>query len=556
MSELGSNDNQDAWNTLPEGWRVVRRSSQRAAAVCGACGSAATAGPGKGGWRATDGSFFCTACWSCWRDGHDPESDYGAWLQSNSGAPSMKLRFCLDYAPTKRQREQCLCCDSSGTTRNGTPWDAGRGATSWWGMEDADEHLPAEAGSDGEEEELEFRHLTYCDAHCHLDYCLLNEKLGTEMWTFKKWLCNDWQEGWCPSGKDCPYAHGEHELWVRKPLEDADLQAFANRHSVDPPSSGAGYVSAGRLARGACASCGELVKSRRRIAVNGVEFCSVEHLSDYASQLSSPSMQKLISPSGRRGPRLECIIQNCCEKGSISDTCTLVAAAERLLGGAVFCTFGCHPHNYLDYGDALEQDLLQALRQSGPKAVGWGECGLDYYKNFYDAQQPEKRARMIEVFARQSRLAASLALPLVVHSRDAEADTLAVLHATLPREHRVHIHAFQGSVSMMKEVLDAFPNAVMGMSGAITFKHVTKDVVELARQCPLSRLVLETDAPYLSGEPRDIPRIARAVARIKGLSASEVLRACNANCKRLYNLEGRISIEKVGGEVLAWSSVH
>lgn len=275
--------------------------------------------------------------------------------------------------------------------------------------------------------------------------------------------------------------------------------------------------------------------------VNGVEYCSIEHMRASTALAPSQSQPSWSSTTPVAGPRVGCLIHNCCEEDSITDTELFVAAGDQLLGGAVFVSYGCHPHYYMDYGDEFEAKLLEAMRRSGSKVVAWGECGLDYFKNFYDVPDPKKHAQMVEVFARQARLAAKLKLPLIVHSRDAEEDTMTVLRSTLPREQGVHIHAFQGSVNMMNQVLDSFPNAVIGISGAIAMKYKNPNVLALAEQCPLDKLVLETDAPFLSEDPNDIPRIARAVARVRGLSTAEVLAASHRNCLRFYGLTERFA---------------
>merc|ERR1712136_140140 len=208
---------------------------------------------------------------------------------------------------------------------------------------------------------------------------------------------------------------------------------------------------------------------------------------------STSSVTASTSASQWTGPRLRCLITNCCDDESIRDTQTLVAAGERLLGGAVYCTFGVHPHNYKNYTDVLEAQLITALKSCGNKAVGWGECGLDYYKNFYDLDNPENKVLMIQVFVRQARLAVSMNIPLVVHTRDAEEDSMRVFREELPRDQFIHIHAFQGSVKFMREVLDLFPNAVIGISGV--------------------------------------------VARIRGISTADVLAATSANCLRFYGID-------------------
>merc|ERR1712136_68526 len=104
-----------------------------------------------------------------------------------------------------------------------------------------------------------------------------------------------------------------------------------------------------------------------------------------------------------------------------------------------------------------------------------------------------------------------------VHTRDAEEDSMRVFREELPRD------------KFMREVLDLFPNAVIGISGVVAMKYVLDSVRQLVLHIPLDRLVIETDAPFLSGLPREIPSVARAVARIRGISTADVLAATSAN---------------------------
>merc|ERR1719231_2097146 len=82
-----------------------------------------------------------------------------------------------------------------------------------------------------------------------------------------------------------------------------------------------------------------------------------------------------------RGPRLEFVIHNCCELDAINDTRTIARLGEAMLPGLLYFTFGCHPHNYRDYSDEFEKKMLAEKDALGERAVAWGECGLDYYKN-------------------------------------------------------------------------------------------------------------------------------------------------------------------------------
>lgn len=332
----------------------------------------------------------------------------------------------------------------------------------------------------------------YSDAHCHLDYVIQNEKFGNTTWNSKQEYCRWWASGGaCPYGDNCDWAHGDEELEARVPLGLSDIQPFVKRH--------------------------------------------FSHASD--TTIADPGNGG--TGAARYAPVPRSMITNCCELASIADTIFLANKAEEEFGGAVYCTFGCHPQNFRHYDDKMEEQLLAALEACGPRGVAWGECGLDYVKNWWEAEDPQSREHMLSVFARQARLAVTKGLPLVVHSRGADEDTLKVLCECLPREHGVHIHAFQGSVWFMNETLAHLPNSVFGVSSAVTLARPYEEALEIARRCPLDRLVLETDAPYLGWEPLEIPKVAQVVARVKGLCAAQVLAAATANCERFYGIEPR-----------------
>merc|ERR1719443_1893891 len=117
---------------------------------------------------------------------------------------------------------------------------------------------------------------------------------------------------------------------------------------------------------------------------------------------------------------------------------------------------------------------------------------------------------MIDVFAAQARLSATRGLPLVVHTREAEDDTLRVLRDCVPRDHKVHVHAFQGSVGMMRETLEMLPNCVFGVSGMLTLAWPPDCAIEIGRRSPRrsrgslqrSRSSRASPSPRCSGRPR------------------------------------------------------
>eukprot|EP01116_Phalansterium_solitarium_P009116 TRINITY_DN23144_c0_g1_i1.p1 TRINITY_DN23144_c0_g1~~TRINITY_DN23144_c0_g1_i1.p1 ORF type:complete len:307 (-),score=51.49 TRINITY_DN23144_c0_g1_i1:68-955(-) len=196
-------------------------------------------------------------------------------------------------------------------------------------------------------------------------------------------------------------------------------------------------------------------------------------------------------------------------------------------------TFGLHPHDALNFGEDFMNLLREQMKHH--KAVAVGECGLDY------TDPPDVVAAQRAAFEAQIGLAVELGKPLVVHSRDADADTLAVLQQHLPRDHPVHMHCFSGSTEFLSALLASFPNMYIGFTGAITFKNA-----ELNRQraasVPLNRLLLETDGPYMApvphrGKPATpgmIPLVAAEVAKLHNVSTDEMLRLTADNAKRLY----------------------
>lgn len=202
----------------------------------------------------------------------------------------------------------------------------------------------------------------------------------------------------------------------------------------------------------------------------------------------------------------------------------------------VFAAVGIHPE---EIDDSLPEDWIDCLRvwlRRGD-AVAVGEIGLDYH---WEDCAP--RERQIEVFAAQLALAKEMDFPVCVHDRDAHADVLALL-----KEHRPQgvVHCFSGSAEIAREIVDL--GMYIGLGGAVTFKNAKK-VLRVAREIPLDRLLLETDAPYMAPEPYRgrrcdssmIPYAAARIAELRGITTREVLEASNRNITRLFRLEGRI----------------
>ncbi len=148
-----------------------------------------------------------------------------------------------------------------------------------------------------------------------------------------------------------------------------------------------------------------------------------------------------------------------------------------------------------------------------------------------------------KVFTRQIQKAVALKKPLVVHSRDAEQDTIEIMTKNIPKAHPIHLHCFTGSPEMALALLEAFPNLCIGFTGCITFQSA-EDLRAVVKQIPLDRILLETDSPYMAPlpfrghvcHPGMIPLVGNQVATIKGVTLEEVLDQTRKNAKRVYGV--------------------
>lgn len=198
----------------------------------------------------------------------------------------------------------------------------------------------------------------------------------------------------------------------------------------------------------------------------------------------------------------------------------------------VYAAVGIHPENCGGFTPA-DMDALRQLAQQ-PKVVAIGEIGLDYYW----AENPPRELQQ-DVLRRQMALAQELSLPVIIHDRDAHADTMAIVRE-FPRVTGV-FHCFAGSVEMARELLAL--GWMLSFNGAITFKNARR-APEVVAAVPLERLMIETDSPYLTpvphrGERNDssyVHFVAEKIAGIKGIPYEEVVRATTENGKRFFRI--------------------
>jgi TatD DNase family protein len=200
----------------------------------------------------------------------------------------------------------------------------------------------------------------------------------------------------------------------------------------------------------------------------------------------------------------------------------------------VYTAIGTHPHDARLYDDAAEEKIKNLINNE--HVLAWGEIGLDFH---YDNSP---RNVQIEVFKRQLRAARACDLPVVIHTREAEAETIDILQSeykTAPR--RGVFHCFSGSMELAQRALEI--GFMISFSGIVTFKKA-EELREIAKQVPLDRLLIETDCPYLTpipyrgkrNEPAYVVEVARCLAGLHGFELKEVGRITSDNFNRFFEL--------------------
>ena len=208
----------------------------------------------------------------------------------------------------------------------------------------------------------------------------------------------------------------------------------------------------------------------------------------------------------------------------------VIATAER--ESDVMASVGIHPHEADLHPDVHAEKLIEKAQH--PKVVGIGETGLDYYYDHSDRERQRQSFRGHIAAARETRL------PLIVHTRDAEADTFAILEAEMGKgTFPALIHCFTGTRDFADKVLGL--GLFVSISGIVTFKNA-RDLQETAQAIPLDRLLIETDSPFLapvphrgkSCEPAYVADTARFLADLRGEPVETLAEATSANFRRLF----------------------
>lgn len=201
----------------------------------------------------------------------------------------------------------------------------------------------------------------------------------------------------------------------------------------------------------------------------------------------------------------------------------------------IYGAVGCHPENALEYNQELEDRLLSQLEHQNMVAVG--EIGLDYH---FDVDHEVQKA----VFRRQIELAQSLGMPISVHTRDAFADTYEILKEMEISKFGGIMHSFNGDPTWAQKFLDLGMH--LSYSGVVTFDNA-KAVQASAKMTPLDRLLVETDAPYLTPLPyrgeKNEPAMTRYtleyIAKLREMSPVELAKITQQNTQEVLRLNGK-----------------
>lgn len=209
-----------------------------------------------------------------------------------------------------------------------------------------------------------------------------------------------------------------------------------------------------------------------------------------------------------------------------------VALAEKY--DFVYAAVGWHPEDIDKFSEEAFSELKMLAQH--PKCVAVGEIGLDYY---WDSEHKDEQK---ELFRRQIELALELNKPAIVHDREAHGDSLEIVRGY--PELRGVFHCYSGSPEMAAELLKR--GWYLGFDGPITYKNARR-AIEVLEICPIERIVIETDSPYLTPVPNrgkrndssQLCHVIEKIAEVKGMSAGDVERITFENGKKLYGLEGK-----------------
>lgn len=247
----------------------------------------------------------------------------------------------------------------------------------------------------------------------------------------------------------------------------------------------------------------------------------------YDSECFEEDREALLASLPENG--IACVVNVGASMASSASTYDLTQKYDYIYGAV-----GVHPNETGELGES-DMETLREMAQSNEKIVAIGEIGLDYYWD-----KPERDIQK-KWFERQIELARTLKMPMIIHSRDAAADTYHIMKNAHCEEIGGVVHCF----SYPREEAAKYLNMgfYLGIGGVVTFHNAVK-VKEVVEYAPLDRILLETDSPYLAPVPYrgkrnsslNLPYVVTEIARLKGISEEEVIEVTNLNARKMFRL--------------------
>lgn len=245
----------------------------------------------------------------------------------------------------------------------------------------------------------------------------------------------------------------------------------------------------------------------------------------------------------KKGANIDEIVQNAKDHGvlMLQTICTKISEIENILKFSqkydnIYASIGNHPCNVKEEGVIAPEQIIE-ICQKHPKIIGIGETGLDYY------YESETKAAQKQSFLNHIAVAQTLQKPLIIHSRDCDADMIEILKSEQKNQKfPALLHCFCSGGDLAKIAIDL--GIFISFSGILTFKNA-RDLQEIAKNVPLDMCLVETDSPYLAptpfrgktNEPAYTKYVVDFLAQLKNTSAQEVARVTTDNFCKLFNVE-------------------
>jgi TatD DNase family protein len=210
----------------------------------------------------------------------------------------------------------------------------------------------------------------------------------------------------------------------------------------------------------------------------------------------------------------------------------LVSVARR--DDRIFCSLGTHPHHIDTESDFIASDIINIAKKYQDKIIGIGETGLDFFKGYTDSAVQKRQ------FVEHINAAIELKMPIIIHTRDANSDTLDILSQFCGIVgFKPLIHCFTGDQVFLHKLLDV--GCCISYSGIVTFKNA-KEILQSMLVTPLDKILIETDSPYLApvpyrgqkNEPAFVRNVAEFVANSRGMTFEDIVSVTTSNFNRLF----------------------